>query len=77
MIDIFLIILILIIMYLLFNKFDNFMNENTNDVSQYDDVFTNDDQRNCSIFGCSSIRSQNDNYIKYIGDDKNNNKIFK
>jgi len=77
MIDIFLIILIIVIIHLLFNTIDNFINENTNDVSQYDDVFTNDDQRDCSIFGCSSIRSQNDNYVKYIGDDKDNNKIFK
>jgi hypothetical protein len=50
---------------------------NSDDISHYDDVFTSDDQRDCSIFGCSNIRSQNDNFIKYIGDDSDNNKIFK
>jgi hypothetical protein len=82
--NIILILIIIIIIKTIFNTLDTFLNETNNnidnidnDISNYDDIFTNDDQRNCSIFGCSSIRSQNDNYMKYIGDDKDNNKIFK
>ena len=71
------ILIFLIVLIIFFNTIDNFINDNVDEISQYDDIFTNDDQRNCSIFGCSNIRSHNNNYIKYIGNDTNNNKIFK
>jgi len=66
------ILILLIIIYYFYNS-DTFID---NQISNYDEVFNTSDQMNCSIFGCSSIRSYNN--IEYIGKDKkNNNNIFK
>jgi hypothetical protein len=72
--------IIIVLVVLFFYNNDSFTeneDENPNEISQYDDTFNTSDQRNCSIFGCPSIRAKEEKQIEYVGKDKQDNKIFK